>query len=132
MVCNRTNIYYCFNINSRKARIFMAMRIKKQIEILKEAKEIFLSGKYYGLCLCINHAFFNKNLWDQNIPIFNKEHISELCSKNNLPDVWKGSGFWWDVYDVQTRAKVLDLLIEELESKTLSSKIKKLFRRRMY
>lgn len=106
----------------------MAMRIRKQIKVLKEAKKILFSRRVGGLCFCICVALFKYNYWNDNdeyIPSFNEEHVEELCAKNDLP-FNHGCAYWWDRNDVQIRAKVLDLLIEELESKTLWYKIKKL------
>lgn len=110
----------------------MAMKIKTQIKVLKEAKERIRSREYYGMCIAIACVLCEGGFWkgvETYIPSFTKEHVTKLCVKNHL-ELPTDYIFWWDQYDTDIRVKVFDLLIEELESK-IFFRITKLFRRRV-
>ena len=103
------------------------MKKSEQIEILKDAKKEL--GNWSCLCstfISVLAKYFKIESYTligpikKYIPSFNKDHIFELCSENDLP-LPTGWFYWWDTNDEKTRLAVLDLLIKELEDETENS-----------
>lgn len=97
------------------------LTIQEQIDVLKRGKEIYMSGSYYGMCLCISDAIFEKcnndididNIF-KYIPTFNMFHIFKMAKGTELePKVL--AIFWWDMRDRTIRPQIFDMLINELE-----------------
>lgn len=81
----------------------------KKIEVLKQAKEIFLERKNIGMCYAITlvHWKYHKSMYprfSENLPEFNREFLNP----NSNPD----NPYWWDRNDVESRITAFDRLIE--------------------
>lgn len=96
---------------------------QKQIEVLKEAKQYYISKQCKGMCDSITsilQKIENKYMPYENIvryiPTFNFEHILELTKGTELEP--KLFIYWWNKEDRTIRPKIFDILINELENQT--------------
>ena len=90
----------------------------KTVDILLKAKEIYESGYYIGMCICIRHALEENislcdfGIWVKtNVPLF-----SPIVAKENF-GATKDYGYWWNEWDEYSRLDYFDWLIEQYKDK---------------
>ena len=81
----------------------------KKIDLIKEAKEIFLKRKDIGMCYALTLAYWNnhKSMYpklSENLPEFNRKFLNPESNSDNP--------FWWNRNDKESRIKAFDKLIE--------------------
>lgn len=82
-------------------------RRKKTLEIIKQAKQVYLDGKEYCMCFSfmrVESSFLSPAMIAERIPEFKP-------STFGLPFV-DINGCWWPVKDRASRIKAFDKLIE--------------------
>ena len=91
----------------------------KTVDILRKAKAIYVSGRYYGMCDCIRNVvddemwLFEFNFWvKENIPLFCYSVAEEKFGATGPM-----SGYWWDVLENEDRLRYFDWLIEQYKHK---------------
>lgn len=96
------------------------MERDKIYKILIDAKEIYESRDFLGMCICLRLASHLKYEPSEIIPEFNSEYLEAA-----YPD----GIFWWDTHDYKSREKAFDKLIaiysKKVKEGSLSYKITK-------
>jgi hypothetical protein len=82
-------------------------RRKQKLEIIKKAKQVYLDNKSPYMCCCFRKVEPSFNCYEDivnEIPEFKPSTFGLYINDTN--------GFWWSIYDRQSRIDAFDKLIE--------------------
>lgn len=95
------------------------MEKSKKIAILKDSKKILGLTGSRGLCTSIRTVILKEvGTYGKSDPIFSKIFMPYMLKyKPDTIHINKiHSFFWWPIWDKETRHKVIDLMIKDIEN----------------
>ncbi len=94
------------------------------VKVLKEAKDLYLIGRRhnYGMCFYLEKVLkkygYRPFLEYCDISDYIPKYNRKFCNANYRKD-----SYWWDLYDVESRVKAFDKLINYYSQPTLKERI---------